>query len=131
MSKVFKRIGTVEEVAETKITEKVEKEEIKKENILTEEQQRWWDHIKGMTVNYYGLPGQTVEKICSPMNITPDCIYIKPNGPAVGSMLTDLLNQDCETNSVGKSFPKFILHMTDSKLLILKPNPELLFKEYK
>jgi len=105
---------------------------VKKEKALTETQQGWWDSIKGLEVNYYGLKDHFVESICSPLNVMPDSIFLNVKGPAVISLVTEALNTDrnCVKSASGKYLPRFILEAAD-KYVILKPNPDVVLKDYK
>jgi len=108
-------------------------EEKKEKRPLTEEQAAWWDAIKDVEVNYYGLPDHYVSTICEPLNVLPESLYLAVQGPAVISVLTDALEKDKASNvktASGKSICKYVLEPAD-KFVVLKPNPDVELKDYK
>lgn len=117
-------------VAKKVTTKKTEDKQDKKP--LNDNQTKWWNYIKDLEVNYYGLD-QTVKGICEPINVVEDSLFLSPSGPAVISTLDDLLNE--KRHSVvaasGEKIPKFIVEAMNKNIISLKPNPEVELKDYK
>lgn len=100
---------------------------------LTEDQTKWWDEIKDIEVNYYGLPDHSVSSICEPINVMPESLFLAVQGPAVISILTDAIEGDRNCNvktASGKTMCKYLLEPVE-KFIALKPNPEVEIKNYK
>lgn len=108
-------------------------EEKKEQKPLNEEQSAWWDSIKDIEVNYYGLPDHYVSTICEPLNIMPDALYLATQGPAVITVLDEALKKERACNikaASGKKICKYVLEPAD-RFIVLKSNPEVELKDYK
>lgn len=93
----------------------------KKEVKLTDNQKQIWDAIKGLKVEYYALPDQTVETISSPMSIEPECLYLTIKGPAALPAITDAVAGITFVNAFGKKVAKYAVEMRD-KYVVITPN---------
>jgi hypothetical protein len=105
----------------------------KSSKALSEEQQKLWDVIKDIKINYYGLKEHFVHTVCSPVNIVPDKLYLIAKGPAVISSISEALLSDefCVKTGSGKMMPKYIVDYVEEKLLEVKENPDIQLKDFK
>jgi hypothetical protein len=101
------------------------KEEVaaKKEVVLTEIQQKIWGAIKNVEIEYFGLPEQTIGKVCEPLNMVPEVLYLNLKSSAAVRSIEDALNK--KTVKVeGKRKPIFVIEQQD-KYTLVRQNPEV------
>ena len=64
-----------------------------------------WNEIKGVLLNVFGLPGQTVETHCEPAVVEPSKLYLtlkKKNATSVLPSLEEALRGRCVVEQAGR-----------------------------
>lgn len=61
-----------------------------------------WEEIKGIQLDLFSLPDQTVEKHCKPATIDPGKLYLTISASAVFPALDEVLKDKFEIEQVGK-----------------------------
>jgi len=69
---------------------------------LTGESAKIWEEIKHVELDLFGLPDQTIEKNCTPLNITPDKLYVTVPASAIFAALDVALAKNFDVEQVGK-----------------------------
>lgn len=69
---------------------------------LSGESEKIWNEIKDIQLDLFGLPDQTIEKVCIPVDIEPSALYIQSNVGAVYAALEGALGKDFSIEMVGK-----------------------------
>jgi hypothetical protein len=91
---------------------------------LTEAQQKIWDAIKDLDVEYFALPWQTISTICNPLNLVPDVLYVNLKSSAAIRSIELALNK--KVVRVDKEMiPMFVVEQ-QNKYFLIKNNPDIL-----
>lgn len=69
---------------------------------LTGESEKIWNEIKDIQLDLFGLPDQTIEKVCIPVDVEPSSLYIQSNVGAVYAALETVLSKNFSIEMVGK-----------------------------
>ena len=93
---------------------------------LTEAQQKIWNDIKNLDVEWYGLPDQKVENICTPINIDPEKLFVNLKGPASLVTIEKALYQITTFGWDGKKVVKYVIEQKERfGLISLNPTIKL------
>ena len=90
---------------------------------LNDKQAKIWDHIKDKQVGFYGLKNVTVDAICSPLSIDPECLFLDLKAPVAISSLDELLAEDMVEGYAGGKVVRYLIERKD-RFAVIKENPD-------
>lgn len=96
----------------------------KKDVKLTEKQAAIWNDIKDKEVEYYTLPNMTIEGVCFPCNVDPDCLFVTLKGPAAIVSIEGALGKLLVKGWSGEKVTKYIIEARD-KFVVISENPAI------
>ena len=70
--------------------------------LLFGESDKIWQEIKGLQLNLFGLPNQTIEKNCVPQLVEPSKLYLIISSGAVYPALDEILSSKFNLETISK-----------------------------
>jgi|SRR5208282_3210020 len=99
------------------------------------EAQLIWEEIENLTIQMFGLPGQTVGHHCTQVPIEPSHLYVTIRSPAVLPALETTLKEHADKvaavvkRSGGVNNSVFTLEQADKYIIITRAKPPLFPKQ--
>jgi hypothetical protein len=97
----------------------------KKEVVLSETQQKVWNKIKDLKVEYFGLKNQFLADVCTPMNVDSEVLYLKLKAPASLISIENALPEVLVKNWEGKKVAAYALEHLETNIVAVVDNPAL------
>ena len=110
---------------------RVEKESTEDESVLdllNENQKQWWNDIKDLQIELYGLSDRHISDVASPCNLLPSQLNLKVTAPAgivaIEQALAQFRERDPNTRAVVAKY----MMKTDAGFVLVKPTEGTLKK---
>lgn len=90
---------------------------------LNENQAKWWEDVKKLKINLYGMQNQAIGKVTSPVNLNKNILHLVLNAPgAVVSIEEAIAAHVQEVVFEKKSFsvPKYTMK-AEGRYILIKP----------
>jgi len=95
---------------------------------LTDDQNKWWQEIKRLPIELYGLSDRAVENVATPVNINPKQLNLRVSAPAgIVAIEQALQGFFVVEPTVGVKMPKYMM-TTDAMFVLIKPSEGTLQK---
>ena len=105
---------------------KVRNEE--KPDNLTDDQKTWWNEIKELGIELYGLPDKKVADIAQPVNFRPTHLNLRVSAPAGVVAIEEALQKYCTIDPATRAKVTKYMMKVDAVFVLVKPSEGALQK---
>jgi hypothetical protein len=97
-------------------------------NNLTDDQKTWWNEIKDLGIELYGLPDKRVSDIAEPVNLRPTQLNLRISAPAGVVAIEEALQKFCSIDPDTRARIMKYMMKVDGKFMLVKPSEGALQK---
>ncbi|HUU88450.1 MAG TPA: hypothetical protein VMX17_11960 [Candidatus Glassbacteria bacterium] len=95
---------------------------------LTENQKIWWNEIKDLGIELYGLPDKKIGDIAKPINLRPTQLNLRVSAPAGIVAIEEALQKCCSIDGDTRAKITKYMMKVDAVFVLVKPSEGALQK---